>query len=94
MNKKILIVVSHPDDEVLGCFGTIARLIQEGYEAYTLILGEGKTSRDNINDSKYELALLNKEIKKANHLIYWSILGIALIALSYALINAVIKIKW
>ena len=45
-NKKILIVVSHPDDEVLGCFGTVARLIKEGYEAYTLILGEGKTSRD------------------------------------------------
>ena len=67
--KKILIVAAHPDDEVLGCFGTVARLIQEGYEAYTLILGEGKTSRDTQRDvehKKNELALLNEEIIKAN----------------------------
>ena len=35
MSKKILIVAAHPDDEVLGCFGTVSRLIKEGYEAYT-----------------------------------------------------------
>ncbi len=68
-NKKILIVASHPDDEVLGCFGTVARLINEGYEAYTLILGEGKTSRDdvrNIENKVDEIAELNTEISKAN----------------------------
>ncbi len=68
MNKKILIVAAHPDDEVLGCFGTTAKLIKEGYEAYTLILGEGKTSRDIVN-KKDALAVLNKEIKKANAVI-------------------------
>ena len=67
MNKKILIVVSHPDDEVLGCFGTVARLIKEGYEAYTLILGEGKTSRDEMKEN--EIVLLKEEISKANKLI-------------------------
>jgi LmbE family N-acetylglucosaminyl deacetylase len=46
MKKRILIVAAHPDDEVLGCAGTIARLTEEGHEAYTLILGEGITSRD------------------------------------------------
>jgi len=65
MNKKILIVVAHPDDEVLGCFGTIARLIKEGCDAYTLILGEGKTSRD-INNKKEDIELLNHEIFNAN----------------------------
>jgi LmbE family N-acetylglucosaminyl deacetylase len=68
MNKTILIVAAHPDDEVLGCFGTVAKLIKEGYEAYTLILGEGKTSRDNIrniNSKKEELNTLNKEILEA-----------------------------
>ncbi|MBL0720965.1 MAG: PIG-L family deacetylase [Sulfurovum sp.] len=68
-NKKILIVASHPDDEVLGCFGTVARLIKEGYEAYTLILGEGKTSRDEqriVANKKDEILELNTEIEKAN----------------------------
>lgn len=67
--KKILIIAAHPDDEVLGCFGTVAKLIKEGYEAYTLILGEGKTSRDDvrvIEDRKDDLEVLNIEIKKAN----------------------------
>ena len=71
-NKTILIVAAHPDDEVLGCFGTVARLIQEGYVAYTLILGEGKTSREKYRDtSKHseEFKVLNKEIIEANQTI-------------------------
>lgn len=66
-NKKILIIAAHPDDEVLGCFGTVAKLIKQGYEAYTLILSSGKTSRGNVD--KKELALLKKELKQANDLI-------------------------
>ncbi len=72
ITKKILIIAAHPDDEVLGCFGTVGRLIQEGYEAYTLILGEGKTSRDlqrNVEHKKDELAVLDEEILKANAII-------------------------
>lgn len=42
---KVLVIVAHPDDEVLGCGGTIARLAQEGHEVYIAILGEGITSR-------------------------------------------------
>jgi len=67
MVKKILIVAAHPDDEVLGCFGTVAKLVKKGYKAYTLILGEGKTSRDNFN--KKELEILKNEIIKANNVI-------------------------
>jgi len=63
---KILIVAAHPDDEVLGCFGTVSKLIKNGGEAYTLILGEGKTSR---GEGKKELEILNDEIKKANETI-------------------------
>jgi LmbE family N-acetylglucosaminyl deacetylase len=40
-----LVMAAHPDDEVLGCGGTIARLAQEGHDVYIAILGEGVTSR-------------------------------------------------
>jgi len=66
-NKKILIVAAHPDDEILGCGGTIAKLVQNGYEAFTLILGEGKTSRDGYNPD--EIQKLNKEMIVANEII-------------------------
>ena len=41
----ILVVAAHPDDEILGVGGTIARYVSEGNKAYALILGEGQTSR-------------------------------------------------
>ena len=40
-----LVIAAHPDDEVLGCGGTIARLAKEGHAIYIAILGEGITSR-------------------------------------------------
>lgn len=43
--EKILVVAAHPDDEILGCGGTIKRFIDEGNEAYSLILSDGTTSR-------------------------------------------------
>ena len=46
MNKKLLIVAAHPDDEILGCGATVAQLVRDGFSAYALILGEGITSRD------------------------------------------------
>jgi LmbE family N-acetylglucosaminyl deacetylase len=40
-----LVIAAHPDDEVLGCGGTIARLAREGHAVHIAILGEGITSR-------------------------------------------------
>ena len=71
-NKTILVIAAHPDDEVLGCGGTIARLIKEGFEVYTLILGEGITSRDDTRDRKRreeEITELKKEAKEANKIL-------------------------
>lgn len=62
--QKILIVAAHPDDEVLGCFGTVAKLIKQGAEAYTLVLGEGKTSRGETD--KEEMEELDREFEMAN----------------------------
>jgi len=67
--NKILIISAHPDDEVLGCGGTVARLNKEGHTIYTLILGEGVTSRDDLRDIKKReknILELKGEAKKAN----------------------------
>ena len=42
---SILVIAAHPDDEVLGCGGTMARLAGNNEAVAVLILGEGHTSR-------------------------------------------------
>ena len=42
---SVLVVAAHPDDEVLGCGGTMRRLAQDGMDVAIAILGEGITSR-------------------------------------------------
>ena len=52
-NKRVLSVVAHPDDEVLGLGGTMHRLITEyGCRIRAVILGEGITSRSNDRDTE------------------------------------------
>ncbi len=43
--STILVVAAHPDDEVLGCGGAMARWVAEGHAIHICILGEGVTSR-------------------------------------------------
>jgi len=50
---NILIVAAHPDDEVLGCGGTMARHAEMGDQVYVVFMTNGVGSRD----------VSNKEIK-------------------------------
>lgn len=49
---NVLVIAAHPDDEVLGCGGTIARLAHEGAQVSILILAQGLTSRENFDPLK------------------------------------------
>lgn len=72
MRKKILIIAAHPDDEIMGCGGTAARLVKEGDEVYTMILGEGITSRDEARQREKreeEILRLKKQVHSANNTI-------------------------
>ncbi len=66
---NILVVAAHPDDEVLGCGGTIVKHINQGDEVHVLILAEGITSRDTKryrSNSKEELSELGIAAHKAH----------------------------
>jgi len=65
---NVLVVAAHPDDEVLGCGGAIARHANLGDRIRILIMAEGATSRfdqRNRGDAKDELSLLSKSAKTA-----------------------------
>ena len=68
-NKKIMVVVAHPDDELLGLGATMNKLIQEyGVKTHLVILGEGITSRSdqrNPGEWKKELEIHKKNIHLA-----------------------------
>lgn len=55
--KRILVIAAHPDDEVLGCGGTIARLTSEGASVSVLILANGLTSRIDFDEKEKEQLL-------------------------------------
>lgn len=63
-NKKIMIVVAHPDDELLGLGGSMNKIINEyNVDTHVVILGEGLTSRSDTRDTnKWEIKLkIHKE---------------------------------
>jgi len=43
--KSVLILAAHPDDEVLGCGGTIANLASQGASVHVAFLADGVSSR-------------------------------------------------
>ena len=43
--KNILVIAAHPDDEVLGMGGTIAKLVKEGCVVDVLIVTDGSSSQ-------------------------------------------------
>lgn len=72
VKEKILVVAAHPDDEVLGCGGTTSRLVKQGAEVSTLILGEGITSREKIRDkdkAQPEIDRLKSQIRRSNEIL-------------------------
>ncbi len=68
---NILVVAAHPDDEVLGCGGTIAAHARRGDEVRVLLLAEGVTSRHarRTAEARGALARLREAAGKANRIL-------------------------
>ena len=52
MKKNILVVVAHPDDEIIGCGGTLARHYQNGDKITIIYMTDGVSSRGNCKKEK------------------------------------------
>jgi len=61
MNNKIIVIAPHPDDEILGVGGSIARFVNEGNEVHVVIVTKG--TEDLFSYSLIETA--RNEAKKA-----------------------------
>jgi LmbE family N-acetylglucosaminyl deacetylase len=70
MSGSVLILAAHPDDEVLGCGGTIAKLADAGARIHVAFLADGISSRD--GDGASQLTARRAAAQKASQ-----ILGVA-----------------
>ncbi|MDA9838481.1 PIG-L family deacetylase [Candidatus Pelagibacter sp.] len=50
--ENILVVVAHPDDETLGCGGTIQKYVKLGHEVYIIVFADGESSREKYDSVK------------------------------------------
>lgn len=62
---KVLVIAPHPDDEVLGCGGTIAKHVASGNEVYVCIVTKGMEPLF----SKDQVDAVREECRKANEML-------------------------
>jgi len=69
LKKKIVVFAPHPDDETLGCGGTIAKRVREGYDILIIFMTCGRNALSELfgissNPSPLELKEIRKEEAK------------------------------
>jgi LmbE family N-acetylglucosaminyl deacetylase len=78
--QRVLIVAPHPDDETLGCGGSIALLCSKGYDVKVLVISDGTASHP--NSQKYP-ALVLQSIRSQETLTALAILGVDRSAITF-----------
>jgi len=72
MTDVVAVIAAHPDDEVLGCGGTIARMAKEGRKIHVLLMADGESSRvgtDAAGVDSGKLILRNEGAERAGEIL-------------------------
>jgi len=66
MTQSILVLAAHPDDEVLGCGGTLAKLAAQGATVHVSFMADGVFSRpDDLSVQQEHLKARRRAARKA-----------------------------
>jgi LmbE family N-acetylglucosaminyl deacetylase len=76
MKKNVVVFAPHPDDETLGCGGTIASLLCEGYHVTVVFITDGRFCLTDLGVTSEPTPIKIKEIRKEEALRATSILGL------------------
>lgn len=66
--NTVLVFAPHPDDEVLGCGGAIARRIADGWNVYVVFMTDGSHSHSHVSQDQIK-TIRRKEAMKANNIL-------------------------
>jgi len=65
MEKRVIVFAPHPDDETLGCGGTIAKKLNEGYDVSVVFVTDGRYSLAEIGifagPAPFEMKVIRRE---------------------------------
>ena len=60
--NKVFVVAAHPDDEILGCGGTLLKHVSQGDKVYVLFVTEGVSGRYKPNEKiEYSKEILKRK---------------------------------
>ncbi len=66
--KKVLVLSPHPDDDVIGCGGTLCRYHQMGAEIAVVYMTDGRKGNDRYSEDKL-VSLRQEEAKRASRIL-------------------------
>ena len=61
---NVLIIAAHPDDEILGMGGTIAKHTSQNDNVSIIYMATGVTARKELSKSEYEIKNIPKETQE------------------------------
>ena len=63
--NKVMVIAAHPDDDILGCGGTLNKLKRQGSDVRVVFIAEGTTCRY-PNPEYYDQKIIRNQIKHRN----------------------------